>query len=80
MIGLAISGGVDSMALAALCRGLTYEHVYRSKQHLAIGFKAFIVDHNAREGSSEEAERVRERLDRMGNRVTVQCPGRRLTG
>ena len=68
------------MALAALCRGLTQEHMYRSKQYITIGFKAFIVDHNAREGSSKEAERVWERLDRMGNRVTIQCPGRRLTG
>ena len=68
---MAVSGGVDSTALAALCRGLTSEHIYPSKQHFAVAFKAFIVDHNAREGSSEEAERVRERLDRMGNRVPL---------
>ena len=46
---------------------MTQEDRYRPK-HFAVDFKAFIVDHNAREGSSEEAERVRERLDRMGTR------------
>ena len=68
---MAVSGGVDSTALAALCHGLTPEHINRSKQRFAVAFKAFIVDHNAREGSSEEAERVRERLDCMGNRLPL---------
>ena len=69
MIGLAVSGGADSTALAVLCHALTREHRHQRKPHLAVKFKAFIVDHNAREGSSKEAERVRGRLKPMGIRL-----------
>lgn len=54
--GLAISGGVDSMALASLfarSRGL----LNRNGPPFA---NAFIVDHKARPGSTEEAEWVAE--------------------
>ena len=68
-IGLAVSGGVDSTALAVLCHGLTREHKWRRNPRLMVEFKAFIVDHNAREGSTKEAEQVRKRLKPMGTRL-----------
>ncbi|KFZ11214.1 hypothetical protein V502_07666 [Pseudogymnoascus sp. VKM F-4520 (FW-2644)] len=49
-IGLAISGGVDSMALASLCSGV------QSKGQLR--FRAFVVDHKVRAGSGDEAHAV----------------------
>lgn len=64
MIGIAVSGGVDSMALAALCIGLT--RYPRAKQGFDFSFHPLIIDHKAREGSSKEVERVRNRLLRMG--------------
>ena len=57
-LGMAISGGVDSMALAALYADLTAARNYRSLAH------AFIVDHKVREGSTEEAEWVAEQCRR----------------
>lgn len=53
-LGMAISGGVDSMALAALYAELTSARRYSSVAH------AFIVDHKVRQGSTEEAEWVAE--------------------
>jgi tRNA(Ile)-lysidine synthase TilS/MesJ len=64
-IGLAISGGVDSMALAYMC-----SQFQRQKKAECQGerprFQAFIVDHVAREGSGMEAKAVAERLTSMG--------------
>lgn len=60
MPGLAISGGVDSMALAYLCAKLQ-----KSKQ---MSFRAFIVDHGARDGSAKEAKSVFEALEKLGLR------------
>lgn len=51
---MAISGGVDSMALAALYAELTAARKYPAIAH------AFIVDHKVRPGSTEEAEWVAE--------------------
>lgn len=51
---MAISGGVDSMALAALYSELKLARNYLGMAH------AFIVDHKVRSGSSEEAEWVAE--------------------
>jgi tRNA(Ile)-lysidine synthetase-like protein len=51
-IGLAISGGVDSMALAWLCREFQRNH------HDAPKFTGFIVDHGVRDGSAIEASKV----------------------
>ncbi|KAI9795421.1 MAG: hypothetical protein M1835_005842 [Candelina submexicana] len=71
-IGLAVSGGVDSMALAALC------HVLRlglSQAHDT--FQAFVVDHKARVGSETEAYDVASRLNTMGlpsQVLTLQWP------
>ncbi|CZS89644.1 uncharacterized protein RAG0_00959 [Rhynchosporium agropyri] len=62
-IGLAISGGVDSMALAFLCSSM--------KDRLSLGnthtdFRAFVVDHGVREGSHQEAAAVCGSLDKRG--------------
>ncbi len=58
--GLAISGGVDSMALAHLCHGIVKEEL------LSVEFQAFVVDHGARQGSSLEASTVVSRLGNIG--------------
>ncbi|KFY62208.1 hypothetical protein V496_04692 [Pseudogymnoascus sp. VKM F-4515 (FW-2607)] len=49
-IGLAISGGVDSMALASLCSRIQSKDRFR--------FRAFVVDHKVRAGSGDEAHAV----------------------
>lgn len=58
--GLAVSGGVDSMALSILVRGLV------AKTHIQTGVVAFIVDHRARDNSSTEAAAVREMMEKFG--------------
>ena len=55
-IGLAISGGVDSMALAVLCQKLQLNNSLTKPFDFT--FVPFIVDHKARDGSSEEVEKV----------------------
>lgn len=58
--GLAVSGGVDSMALAVMCR----EYLPRDNTEL----HALIVDHGLRPSSSEEAEKTSETLtSRLGS-------------
>lgn len=59
--GLAVSGGVDSMALATLCS--------RLRRDLGSGapiFTGFIVDHGLRSGSREEALQVARYLKDLG--------------
>ncbi|RKF71243.1 putative tRNA-lysidine synthase [Golovinomyces cichoracearum] len=58
-IGLAVSGGVDSMALAVLCSNLKD---CNSTEYRLLKFQAFIVDHGMRVGSSDEASSVAETL------------------
>ncbi|KAG5300886.1 PP-loop family protein [Histoplasma ohiense] len=60
-IGLAVSGGADSMALAFLCRQLISERLIPDLQ-----VKPFIVDHLAREGSTDEAHKVAGWLRELG--------------
>ncbi|TQS36628.1 hypothetical protein Golomagni_02913 [Golovinomyces magnicellulatus] len=62
-IGLAVSGGVDSMALAVLCSNLKS---CNSAEYRLLKFQAFIVDHGIRVGSSDEASSVAEILVRRG--------------
>jgi tRNA(Ile)-lysidine synthase TilS/MesJ len=71
-LGLAISGGVDSMALAALCsqlQDLSQSSVHSPKQSSLrpLQFRAFIVDHGLRAGSALEAEAVSRVLEGRGN-------------
>jgi hypothetical protein len=54
-IGLAVSGGVDSMALAVMCR----EYLPRNGTEL----QAFIVDHGLRPTSSEDAAKTKQMLN-----------------
>ena len=57
---MGVSGGVDSMALAILCRN--YVRTRRLRDCVA-----FVVDHGARKGSAKEAERVARYLDSKGD-------------
>ncbi|KAL2265333.1 hypothetical protein VTJ83DRAFT_6433 [Remersonia thermophila] len=61
-IGLAISGGVDSMALAFLCSKLKKSKDFKVADHPIGRPVAFVVDHGLREGSREEAAKVRKIL------------------
>jgi len=67
MVGLAISGGVDSMALAWLCSAMS------RRDRRAYEFTAFVVDHKLRKGSTKEASQVSKALTRMGMRVLITC-------
>ena len=55
-IGIAISGGVDSMALATLYKEFREENPSAPKAY------GFIVDHRVRPESTEEASWVAEQL------------------
>ncbi|KAH1995723.1 hypothetical protein KXV80_006573 [Aspergillus fumigatus] len=65
-LGLAVSGGADSMALAFLCKQL-------QEQNLVDGLTvtAFVVDHKAREESSREARTVATWLSDMGLQAQI---------
>ncbi|PYH71711.1 tRNA lysidine(34) synthetase [Aspergillus vadensis CBS 113365] len=63
-IGLAISGGADSMALAYLCK--QWELNQRQTSNDTVSVTAFVVDHKAREESTREANMVAGWLDDMG--------------
>ncbi|KAM3424594.1 hypothetical protein BST61_g6585 [Cercospora zeina] len=58
-LGLAVSGGVDSMALASICSSY-------KKLHQTHSFTGFIVDHGVRPESNDEATKVAEELQRLG--------------
>ncbi|KAG0254487.1 hypothetical protein DFQ27_006818 [Actinomortierella ambigua] len=63
--GIALSGGVDSMALATLLS----QHVHQQQQRTfdaAIRIHAMIVNHNLRDRSKEEAEYVASLVQRLG--------------
>lgn len=60
-LALAVSGGSDSMALAFLCKQLISERLIPG-----LVVKPFIVDHLAREGSTEEAHEVAGWLRELG--------------
>ncbi|KAK6363391.1 hypothetical protein TWF730_000823 [Orbilia blumenaviensis] len=61
-IGLAVSGGIDSMALAHLVHKLSsFKNEFENTT-----FRAMVVDHGLRPGSREEAESVCGSLEGMG--------------
>ncbi|MCJ1391821.1 hypothetical protein MMC18_004688 [Xylographa bjoerkii] len=64
-LGLAISGGVDSMALAYLCQSMK-ELDTEDRDGLKFSFRAYVVDHRARDGSAEEAMLVVNRIRGLG--------------
>lgn len=68
-VGIAVSGGVDSMALAGLCKRLQ-----NSKPNL-YRFHAIVVDHKARSGSTQEAAEVQQVLEMMGKFSMPPCQG-----
>ena len=61
MSGIAVSGGVDSMALACLCNKMKRESAGDQ-----LTLKAFVVDHKLRSDSSREATVTRSRLEELG--------------
>jgi tRNA(Ile)-lysidine synthetase-like protein len=63
LVCIAVSGGVDSMALTHLAT--------RYFQPRGVGVRALIVDHALRAESSQEAERVRALVDAMGAEARV---------
>ncbi|TVY47334.1 putative tRNA(Ile)-lysidine synthase [Lachnellula occidentalis] len=81
--GLAISGGVDSMALAALCsqmhssfsnttNSLKLENNVSTLDFLPrVNFRAFVVDHGVRTGSAAEAQAVAKVLEERGLKTSI---------
>ena len=70
VIGLAVSGGADSMALAYLCKQLQQLQAKgNGKSHSTgdgdLSVTAFVVDHKAREESSREARTVARWLEEI---------------
>ena len=73
---LAISGGVDSMALAFLCSHLKkaqsqndLPHFHSNKSLSNFHFGAFIVDHKSRESSTLESLKIQEMLAIQGRHL-----------
>ncbi|KAL7660764.1 hypothetical protein ACMYSQ_000208 [Aspergillus niger] len=68
-LGLAISGGADSMALAYLCKQWERTQTQTSDEKASV--TAFVVDHKAREESTREANMVAGWLDDMGLQTQI---------
>ncbi|GLA20561.1 hypothetical protein AnigIFM62618_009136 [Aspergillus niger] len=68
-LGLAISGGADSMALAYLCK--QWERTQTQTSDEKVSVTAFVVDHKAREESTREANMVAGWLDDMGLQTQI---------
>ncbi|PGH26997.1 tRNA(Ile)-lysidine synthetase [Polytolypa hystricis UAMH7299] len=60
-LALAVSGGADSMALAFLCRQMMSDRYFPN-----LTVKPFIIDHKARDKSTEEAHKVARWLEDLG--------------
>lgn len=60
VLGIAVSGGPDSMALA-YCLG----RWAKTRQTQALSLRAFLVDHRLRPESADEAKTVKERLEAL---------------
>ncbi|KAI8624595.1 adenine nucleotide alpha hydrolases-like protein [Xylariaceae sp. FL1651] len=66
-VGVAVSGGVDSMALAYLCTRIrAFDPDFRISDNPVSSFRGLIVDHGLREGSRKEANAVFNALKHMG--------------
>ncbi|KAI2611386.1 adenine nucleotide alpha hydrolases-like protein [Hypoxylon fragiforme] len=65
-VAMAVSGGVDSMALAFLCSQVRkLEPDFKFSDNVVSNFRGFIVDHGLRPESSEEAKFVCKALHNM---------------
>src|SRR6516162_1293846 len=66
--GIAVSGGVDSMALAYLCSQIRKTSPeFKISDNPISNFYAFIIDHRLRENSTEEAKNVKHIVEqKMG--------------
>ncbi|KAL4919741.1 PP-loop family-domain-containing protein [Aspergillus aurantiobrunneus] len=76
-LGVAVSGGADSMALAYLCRQWEIQKQEQKQTHIRdvhgrdeVSVTAFVVDHKARQESTQEANTVADCLRELG--VTTQ--------
>ncbi|ESZ94712.1 hypothetical protein SBOR_4906 [Sclerotinia borealis F-4128] len=85
-LGLAVSGGVDSMALAALCIQMKKNYIPFASDEYPINlnkidFRAIIVNHGVRDGSLEEARKVTGVLESLGmpSRI-LSLPWKDVTG
>ncbi|KAI0181845.1 adenine nucleotide alpha hydrolases-like protein [Hypoxylon sp. FL1284] len=66
-VGVAVSGGADSMALAFLCSQIRkHEGDFKIADNPVSGFRGWVVDHRLREGSEKEALAVCRTLRDMG--------------
>ncbi|KAI0426991.1 adenine nucleotide alpha hydrolases-like protein [Xylaria sp. FL1042] len=67
-VGVAVSGGVDSMALVYLCTRLKKSHdsEFTIADNPVSNFRAMVVDHGLREGSAQEADAVSRAVRQMG--------------
>ncbi|KAI1076504.1 adenine nucleotide alpha hydrolases-like protein [Whalleya microplaca] len=66
-VALAVSGGVDSMALAHLCVQLRrHDSYFTVSDNPVSSFRALIIDHGLREGSRQECLAVWSALRDMG--------------
>lgn len=63
-IGIAVSGGVDSMALAHLCR--EFQRRSRNEGLGLFHFTAFIIDHKSQKSGALAIARTQSRLKQMG--------------
>ncbi|KAL1879098.1 hypothetical protein VTK73DRAFT_7322 [Phialemonium thermophilum] len=72
-VGLAVSGGVDSMALAYLCSQIRrWDPWVKISDNPVSKFMAFVIDHKLREGSSAEARAVKKVLtEKMGLKADI---------
>jgi tRNA(Ile)-lysidine synthase TilS/MesJ len=64
-----VSGGVDSMALAYLLHRVAKDESKKLFGHIRP--VAFVVNHNSREGSREEADLVQKELSKFGTKRLV---------
>ncbi|KAK2593972.1 hypothetical protein QQS21_008331 [Conoideocrella luteorostrata] len=73
MIAIAVSGGVDSMAIAYLFSNLIKTHRgIRIADNPTESAFAIIVDHKLRQDSSQEASRVSQELKKLGLKAVIK--------